>query len=185
VAIKWQSSGVAHFHWANLKRLGVIGTAEPFKEFNMVMDNCGGQNKNRMVLRMLFFLVKLKVATVERIIFLVQGHTKNDCDRLFNLMKKEYRKINTYTPEDLATSIQHEIIDTIMVDGNTFRNWDKLEDPIIDRPSGIATHHCFVVSADRDNGNTIYMKTHHTSNREVARQLVKPIARGDAFWLTV
>ena len=41
------------------------------------MDNCGGQNKNRRVLRLLFFLVKKKIAVEARIVFLIKGHTKD------------------------------------------------------------------------------------------------------------
>jgi hypothetical protein len=76
--------------------------SEPFKELNLVFDNCGGQNKNKHVLRLLHFLVKTQVATTARAIFLVRGHTKNDCDRLFNtIMKKQYRKSNCFIPQDL------------------------------------------------------------------------------------
>jgi hypothetical protein len=149
------------------------------------MENCGGQNKNRMVLRLLHYLVKMKIATVARIIFLVRGHTKNDCDRLFNLMKREYRKSNVYTPSDLVTSIQHEMIDVVMVDGNTFKDWDKQEDAIIERTKDIKPNHCFLVSANRDNGNTMYMERANGIGNEIATQLVKPLARSDEYWLTI
>jgi hypothetical protein len=90
-------NNVASLLWAHLEHKGIIEQAkeEPFKEINLVMDNCGGQNKNRHVLRLLFFIVKRKIAKVARAIFLVRGHTKNDCDRLFNTMKKDYRKTNS------------------------------------------------------------------------------------------
>ena len=98
------------------------------------MDNCGGQNKNQMVLRMLHYLVKLKVAVEARIIFLFIGHAKNDCDRLFNLMKKEYRKCNIYTPKDLTASMQHELIGTVIVNPNDFRDWDNNKMPSLIGP---------------------------------------------------
>ena len=60
------------------------------KEINFVFDNCGGQNKNRMVLRFMIMLAKLKMARVVRAIFLIKGHTKNDCDRMFNLLKYDW-----------------------------------------------------------------------------------------------
>jgi hypothetical protein len=53
---------------------------QPVKELNLFFDNCGGQNKNRMVLRLLPLLVGLRVAKTVRAAFLVRGHTKNDCD---------------------------------------------------------------------------------------------------------
>ena len=179
-------NNVASLIWLNLKRLGVVGTLEPFKEINIVMDNCGGQNKNRMVLRLLHYLVKKKIAVDARIIFLVRGHTKNDCDRLFNTMKKEYRKSNVYTPVDLEGSIKHDLVDTVTVDHTAFRDWDTQEDGIIERTKDIKAHHCFLVSANRDNGNTMYMESDNNSGREVARQLVKPMARdNDVLWQTL
>jgi hypothetical protein len=178
-------NNVASLVWANLKRLGIMDAVEPIKELNIVMDNCGGQNKNRMVLRMLHYLVKKKVAVDARIIFLVKGHTKNDADRLFNLMKKEYRKSNVYIPSDLHDCIQHELIDTVVVAADTFKDWDTQEDTIIDRTKNITPHHCFLVSANRDNGNTMYMEPYVDSGDEISRRLVKPIARDDAFWLTL
>jgi hypothetical protein len=177
-------NNVASLIWYNLQRLGVINTPEPFKEINIVMDNCGGQNKNRMVLRLLFYLVKRKVATVARIIFLVRGHTKNDCDRLFNLLKKDYRKCNVYTPIDLRTCISNPLIDPVIIeDQSVFRNFDKQQDGVIRRPVGINKHHCFMVSADRDNGNTLYMEPYDGSGEEVAlNKIMKPKGRENRFW---
>jgi hypothetical protein len=178
-------NNVASLIWYNLKRLGIVGTNEPFKELNIVMDNCGGQNKNRMVLRLLHYLVKKKVAVVARIIFLVRGHTKNDCDRLFNIMKKEYRKSNVYTPSDLKRCIKHDLVDTIMLDSSAFLDWDTQQDGIIDRPVGIKPNHCFVVDANRDNGNTLYIEVANGSNNEAGKCLVKAAAQDDAFWQTL
>jgi hypothetical protein len=39
------------------------------------MDNYGGQNKNRHVLRLMHFIVKRGVAKKANAIFLVRGHT--------------------------------------------------------------------------------------------------------------
>ena len=167
-------NNVASLIWANLTRLGIVGTTEPFKELNIVMDNCGGQNKNRMVLRLLFYLVKLGICIDARIIFLVRGHTKNDCDRLFNIMKKLYQKSNVYTPMDLEASVQHELIDYVMVEVGTFKDWDKMENTMIDKTTDIKANHCFLVTANRDNGNTMYMESCHESGNERAKRLVLP-----------
>jgi hypothetical protein len=101
----------------HLDQHGIIQQAtQPFKELNFVMDNCGGQNKNRHILWLLHFIVKRKMATTATAIFLVRGHTKNACDRLFNTMKKQYRKCNSFTPEDLLESIKGNAkVDPFMV----------------------------------------------------------------------
>jgi hypothetical protein len=52
----------------------------PRKELNIVMDNCGGQNKNRYVLRLATLFVELDYYLQVNIIFLVAGHTKNAAD---------------------------------------------------------------------------------------------------------
>ena len=93
-------NNVASLLWKQFKLDGLVPQVDPTtqdivekyhvsaKEINLVFDNCGWQKKNQMVLSMLTILVKRKVCIVARAIFLIQGHTKDDCDRLFNLMKQ-------------------------------------------------------------------------------------------------
>ena len=101
----------------------------------------------------------------------------NNCDQLFNTLKREYQKSNNYTPKDLTTCINHPLIDTVMIDGNTFRNWDNQQDVSIDRPKDIKPHHCFLVSSNRDqHGNTLYIQAANNIGLEMAKQLVMPLA---------
>ncbi len=114
------------------------------KEINFVFDNCGGQNKNRMVLRMLVYLVRRKVCDMARAIFLIKGHTKNDCDRMFNLMKKEYRKRNSYTPKDVIDNLsQHPDVKVLRAQVNHFRNWDAFFDKYMHKTEKIKNNHVF------------------------------------------
>ena len=53
-------------------------------------DNCGGQNKNNTVLRMAVFLVEMGYFKEVEVVFLIVRHTKNACDRLFNMLKCVY-----------------------------------------------------------------------------------------------
>jgi hypothetical protein len=66
------------------------------------MDNCSGQNKNQMVLRLVPYLVEVGHFSKVNFIFLVVGHTKNPCDRLFNLCKKAYRKSQVFIMDQLV-----------------------------------------------------------------------------------
>ena len=66
-----------------------------------IADNCGGQNKNKIVIRFLMWLVENKIFPVVRILFLVKGHTKNSADRCFNLLKNSYHRTNIYTYDEL------------------------------------------------------------------------------------
>jgi hypothetical protein len=160
-------NNVASLLMLHLQRSGIFDQASsdgPFKELNIVMDNCGGQNKNRHVLRLLHFLVKRKVSTIAQAIFLVRGHTKNNCNRLFNTMKKEYRKTNCFTPQDLLNGMRHEKVDPLMVPADAFRDWDKLEEPYIKPPTGVTkANHIFTVDINKNNGNTMQLQVSDTA----------------------
>jgi hypothetical protein len=65
----------------------------PRKELNIVMDNCGGQNKNRFVIQLACLFVELHYYLWVNLIFLVAGHTKNAANRLFNVLKQDYCKL--------------------------------------------------------------------------------------------
>jgi hypothetical protein len=115
-------------------------------EINFVFDNCTGQNKNQMVTHFLFFLVKLQICKTARAIFLVKGHTKNDCDRMFNLMKYDYRKENCYTPGDLLTIVnKHPLVTAIPMKPTDFLDWDKLQNTMVAKADGILKNHIFTV----------------------------------------
>jgi hypothetical protein len=125
---------------------------DPANEINLVFDNCAGQNKNRMVYRMLFFMVKLKVCHVARAIFLIKGHTKNDCDRMFNLMKYDYRKVNCYSPPELIEIVnRHPQVSAVPMNPAEFKDWDALENKMIDKMDGVKKNHIFTVEADDSN----------------------------------
>ena len=65
----------------------------------------GGQNKNNHGIRVANLIVELGVALACRIIFLVRGHTKNDCDRMHNLLKAAHRTSNVFAPKQLLEFI--------------------------------------------------------------------------------
>ncbi|KAG7373065.1 hypothetical protein IV203_033789 [Nitzschia inconspicua] len=67
------------------------------KELNVVMDNCAGQNKNNHVLLLAPYLVEMGYFRTVNMLFLVAGHTKNVCDRLFNNLKREYHNAQVFT----------------------------------------------------------------------------------------
>ena len=180
-------NNVASLLMKHLEHQGIIAQSltEPFKEINLVMDNCGGQNKNQHVLRLLHFIVKRKIATVAEAIFLVRGHTKNDCDRLFNAMKKLYRKSNAFIPDDLISSISGtKNVDPIMVPPEAFKDWDKLENLYIKKPLGEVKHnHIFVVDINRNNGNSMWIQQSDGSDCQELKLVKQNYLDHDAeFW---
>jgi hypothetical protein len=70
---------------------------DPGKKLTIAMDNCGGQNKNNVVLRLAPYLVEMGYFKTVEFCFYVRGHTKNACDRTFNQMKLKYHKKDVFT----------------------------------------------------------------------------------------
>jgi hypothetical protein len=69
----------------------------PGKKLTIAMDNCGGQNKNNVVLRLALYLVEIKYFLTVEFIFSIRGHTKNACDRMFIQMKLKYHKKDIFS----------------------------------------------------------------------------------------
>ncbi len=71
-------------------------------KLSIIMDSCSRQNKNKMVLHLVLYLVEQHYFKNVEFIFYIRGHTKNVCNRLFNLLKIRYHKSDIYTMEMLA-----------------------------------------------------------------------------------
>ena len=79
-----------------------------------------------MVLRFAVSMIVKKVARIVRINFLVRGCTKNDCDRLFNPLKSEHRKVNTHVPQDLKLTLNIlGSVNAIQCEPEMFLDWDS------------------------------------------------------------
>lgn len=113
----------------------------------LVCDNCGGQNKNRMVIRYCVWLLETKSFSKVSLLFLVAGHTKNPCDRSFNLLKKEYHRTNIFDVDDLVRVLDsHPLVSAEYAPD--FREWDKYLDQLYQRPKSIKKWHCFELISD-------------------------------------
>jgi hypothetical protein len=113
------------------------------------MDNCGGQNKNKYVLRLAPLLVELRHYRRVNIIFLVAGHTKNAADRLFNLLKVAYRKQQVFTMEQLTDVLnKNQYVECIKVDKEDFFDFGKFKDQVYRKNalSGQTKRHQFFFS---------------------------------------
>jgi hypothetical protein len=148
----------------------------PVKELNLFFDNCGGQNKNRMVLRLLPLLVGLRVAKTVRASFLVRGHTKNDCDRLFNLLKKEYRASNVYTPDDLMCCLNTcDDVTAIRVAADMFIDFDATQGKYFQQPTAINANHIFTIN---DTAPTTLVKHEFFGALPTMQEILLPVHSG-------
>ena len=80
----------------------------------IVVDNCGGQNKNKCILRYLIWLVEAGFIDHVKLIFLVAGHTKNKCDRMFNLLKNDYHKVDVFSFKQLLAVLDRNDFVTVI-----------------------------------------------------------------------
>ena len=106
---------------------GVFSNPPKNGELFICADNCAGQNKNEIVLKYLTWLVESKFFKKVQLSFLIKGHTKNNCDRMFNLLKLIYRNKNIYSfrhlTEILNTNEFINVIPLVSTDMFDFKSW--------------------------------------------------------------
>jgi hypothetical protein len=77
----------------------------PGKSLMIAMDNCGGQKKNSVVLRLAPYLVEMGYFLKVEFAFYIRGHTKNACDRTYNQMNSKYHKKDIFTCEQALQTL--------------------------------------------------------------------------------
>ena len=119
----------------DLKRRGWLNGPN-FSELTYIADNCAGQNKNKVVVRFLMYLVENKIFPRVRILFLVKGHTKNSADRMFNLLKHQYHRRDIFTYEELHNILNaNQYVDVFQMKPNHFHNHLKWQDTLYRTPA--------------------------------------------------
>ena len=130
----------------DLKGRGWFNTPN-YSDLTYIADNCGGQNKNKVVVRLLMWLVENRVFPRVRIFFLVKGHTKNAADRMFNLLKTQYHRKDIFSYDQLhATLDMNQYVDVFQVRPNHFHDHLKWQDKFYKTPAtGIFKTHVFTI----------------------------------------
>ena len=108
---------------------------DPIGEVVFSFDNCGGQNKNQIVLG--YFAHRVEEGYFNKVVvcFLVRGHTKNACDRTFNLLKNEYRKKDLYSSKQLDEVLNKaEDVTATKVEADEFLDWAAAIKPLFSMP---------------------------------------------------
>jgi hypothetical protein len=98
-------TNVASLIVKTLREMKLLRDNEVDAELNIIFDNCSGQNKNNTVLKLAMWLKEMRYFKRVSFVFLIVGHTKNACDRLFNSLKHEYRKKNIFTMDELIVAL--------------------------------------------------------------------------------
>ena len=126
-------------------------------ELNIVMDNCGGQNKNNYVLLLAPYLAEMGFFATVNMVFLVVGHTKNVCDRRFNDLKRTYHNSQVFTLAEAVNVLSKSAHVTVWpIDPLTdWKDYDTmLQVPYVKlqkRKLKIKVNHIFSASADSSN----------------------------------
>ena len=103
---------------------GLLDGRQRYK-LTIILDNCTGQNKNKMVLRLAPYLKMKNHFEHVSILFLVASHTKNTADRLFNLLKKDYICHNVFSLTELITVCNiNQYVFAFKCIWTDFYNWD-------------------------------------------------------------
>ena len=144
------------------------------KRLTMVFDNCGGQNKNRMVLRYAMYLVEKGIYNIVELVFLVCGHTKNVCDRMFKELKQRFHHKNIYTMDQLMSVLNYSPkVNAIRAPSEFHLDWDSYFDKLYKRPAAgtVTCNHIFRA----DSGNLAQLATESVKNVDVQIQKLNKV----------
>eukprot|EP00644_Phytophthora_capsici_P000964 jgi/Phyca11/121121/e_gw1.43.331.1 len=100
-----------------------------YRKLTIYADNCGGQNKNNFVVRMLLAPVHSSQLDEINIKFFVKGHTKNAVDRRFGHVRKHIARADVWTMDQLLGVVNEASSSSALVripHQNTF--FKKLKD---------------------------------------------------------
>ena len=141
-------------------------------ELNIFFNNCSGQNKNNTVIKLAGWLQAMGYFITVNFIFLVVGHTKNAADRLFNSLKKEYRKKNMFTMEVLCEALNaSNYVSIIPTVSDDFFDYDTLFKKLYrDLESQVKQNHIFTCVRDNE---LIFRE----SNLEQHEQLIHKLSK--------
>ena len=124
-------NNVCSLVYKNLEDLGIVNEwkesgKKPGRGLTLVFDNCGGQNKNHMVLRLPLWLLDIGLYKEVNVIFLIAGHIKNNCDRLFKDLKKDCHKSDIFQMDTLINLMnKSDNVKCFNVTHDSFQKWDE------------------------------------------------------------
>jgi hypothetical protein len=140
-----------------MKHLSENGVLEPTKKgakLTLLFDNCPGQNKNNIVLRLSNYIVERRYFKEVSCVFWMRGHTKNACDRMFNLLKMQYHRRNIYTFNQLMQTLAvQEDVRVVQVNEDDFVDYSKFLNEFYKKikDGEVLKNHIFFVTGDAPN----------------------------------
>lgn len=102
------------------------------KRKNLVMwsDNCIGQNKNKIILMLMIYLVSKGIYEKVEQKFLISGHSYLTCDRDFAQIEKRKRVVKNYTLENIEKMIREarhqRPFNVLRMEKNDFKDFQSM-----------------------------------------------------------
>ena len=146
--------------------MDILDKGEPGGKLTIFFDNCVGQNKNNAVLELPAYLVECGYFQEVQFVFLVVGHTKNVCDRLFNNLKEAYHNEQIWTYRQLLRFLNVSWKVTVhTIEPTDFLNWPNHLKTFYRPMKGlIKQNHIFRCTAE---GNTVSASGVNRINYEI------------------
>ena len=123
-----------------------------YSSLTIIADNCGDQNKNKHVVRFLMWMVEMEYFAKITLFFLIKGHTKNVCDRMFNLLKLGYHRKDIFTMDELCDCVnENDFINVSCMQKQDFKDFLKWQDGFYRSPEtdNFNSTHIFEKTSDR------------------------------------
>ena len=148
------------------------------KKVHLHANNCGGQNKNAIMVHYLLWRVMTNQHSEITLSFMIPGHTKFSPDWCFGLLKKRYRRTKVGGLTDLCGVVNDSAVVNIaqptgLEDGSvvvTTYNWQDYFDQFCKKVNGIKKlHHLRFSSA---SPGCIFVKE-RAGSTEVKRNILK------------
>jgi hypothetical protein len=175
------SNNVASLLMQDLHDKFWLRKGSPGKSLTIAMDNCGGQNKNNVVLRLAPYLVEMGYFLKVEFAFYIRGHTKNACDRTYNQMKSKYHKKDIFTWEQALQTLNiKEHVNVVDTKEDVFKDYGAMLDTFYGtfKPGTIQKNHIFRVE-DTDASLLMQCSTHSEAPFVEQAMLKRGQARGD------
>jgi len=172
-------TNVASLIVKTLHEMKLLQDNEVGGKLNIIFDNCSGQNKNNTVWKLVMWLKEMRYFKRVSFVFLIVGHTKNACDRLFNSLKHEYSKKNIFTMDELivalGVSAKITVVPTV---ASNFLDYDGTSKALYIELSGLVKHnHIFTCDGD-DNELIMKIRKSNLDEHEVIRHTAVRPSRG-------
>ena len=170
-------TNVASLIVKTLREMKLLRDNEVGGEFNVIFDNCSGQNKTNTVLKLVMWLKEMRYFKRVSFVFLIVGHTKNACDCLFNSLKHEHRKKNIFTMDELnvalGVSAKISVVPTVASD---FLDYDGAFKALYTSLSELAKHnHIFTCDGDDDKLIMKIRKSNLDEHEIIRHTAVQPL----------